>query len=685
MYAQQITFQKLYTSQGTASSLRTFDGKQVIDGGYVCTGVGNFSNVTRPFIQKCDCKGKFLWGKYFAPTSGANNIFMKVIETTDSHIVLMTNTGTFMAYNILIAKFDLQGNTIWKKVINTGIGNDFGQSIKPTKDGGYIICGGTNSYGTELVGGNFSDVYVIKLDPDANVEWTKTFGNAGAIDDAKDIIELKQGGYALTGSYINQECFKVFYANLDSLGNVNTLRVYGDTLSRNNGYVIQQDAAGDLFIFATTTMRAPIPNFNGDVDHWLLKINIAGDTLWTRAFNGTSNDGSDNSLSMCFASNGNLVLGTETMSYPSTGFTPNKQVSHRFDAAGNLLQSTGYNTTGSQYTRIHPAKDGGYTLTGFSTIGINTSFRTNIFKLDSALHSGCFENDLTSLTNVGVAPMFIKTAPYTSLNGFVIANNTFEGTYTIVDTVLCESFPLPNAAFTLIDTVCVGTTVTATMQEGYAVYAMVWQGTDTIQSNSTATHTFTAPGVYTVTAIVSNGCELATSTQVIVVTATPAFNIIATPNPAYWGQTVTLSTNEIGSNYLWSNSSTSNTIAVQDSGWYSVNANINGCAVQDSIFVQLLNASDTGYIYLPNAFTPNGDGDNDQYVYFVSPNYTLVSLSVYNRWGTQLFRTETPGAKWDGFYKGSSLDMDTYYVIALFSDNIKNKVVTIKQNVVLLR
>jgi gliding motility-associated-like protein len=70
------------------------------------------------------------------------------------------------------------------------------------------------------------------------------------------------------------------------------------------------------------------------------------------------------------------------------------------------------------------------------------------------------------------------------------------------------------------------------------------------------------------------------------------------------------------------------------------------------------------YYYIPNTFTPNADGMNDLFHPFSASemNYTL---SIYNRWGEELFVGENQG--WDGKYKGKVVKPDVYAWCLLFS------------------
>jgi gliding motility-associated-like protein len=80
-------------------------------------------------------------------------------------------------------------------------------------------------------------------------------------------------------------------------------------------------------------------------------------------------------------------------------------------------------------------------------------------------------------------------------------------------------------------------------------------------------------------------------------------------------------------------------------------------------------ACDGRLVYVPNAFSPNGDGEND--ILFVR---TLVTeellLRVFNRWGEMVFETTDKNVGWDGTFKGKLLDPDVYdyYIKAICID-----------------
>lgn len=69
------------------------------------------------------------------------------------------------------------------------------------------------------------------------------------------------------------------------------------------------------------------------------------------------------------------------------------------------------------------------------------------------------------------------------------------------------------------------------------------------------------------------------------------------------------------------------------------------------------------HIYVPDAFSPDGDGINDLF-FAVSDNVDLFSMSIYNRWGELMFTSSDISENWDGQFKGEKANQDAYvYVI----------------------
>ena len=97
-----------------------------------------------------------------------------------------------------------------------------------------------------------------------------------------------------------------------------------------------------------------------------------------------------------------------------------------------------------------------------------------------------------------------------------------------------------------------------------------------------------------------------------------------------------------------------------------------------AIDTQIVLASKICPIYIPNAFSPNGDGINDQFKLYAHGNFSgKLHLIVYNRWGSPVFQsagTDPSQIVWDGYYQGNKLSSGVYvYYLEVESDEGEKK------------
>ena len=88
-----------------------------------------------------------------------------------------------------------------------------------------------------------------------------------------------------------------------------------------------------------------------------------------------------------------------------------------------------------------------------------------------------------------------------------------------------------------------------------------------------------------------------------------------------------------------------------------------GCLTTDSLLVQVINSTEPGVIpalFVPKAWTPNGDGRNDILFPFTINISQLRYFRVFNRWGQLVFETKSLGNGWNGMFKGEKQPIDTY-------------------------
>jgi len=96
------------------------------------------------------------------------------------------------------------------------------------------------------------------------------------------------------------------------------------------------------------------------------------------------------------------------------------------------------------------------------------------------------------------------------------------------------------------------------------------------------------------------------------------------------------------------------------------------------------NVDYTDAIFVPSAFTPNGDGKNDIFKVGSISFQKLEEFRIFNRWGQEVFYTTDPKKGWDGTFNGQSQEMGVYnYIIRLAYPD--GKVDTYKGSVTLIR
>ena len=114
---------------------------------------------------------------------------------------------------------------------------------------------------------------------------------------------------------------------------------------------------------------------------------------------------------------------------------------------------------------------------------------------------------------------------------------------------------------------------------------------------------------------------------------------------------ITLDAGPDGASYAWfPGGETSRSIQVSSSGIFSVTVtNADGCKTFDQVEVK---DSCPMYVWMPDAFTPNGDNLNDVFLWKGNMKFRSYQFAVYNRWGAKMFETNDPATGWDGYYGG---------------------------------
>ncbi|MEO0019967.1 MAG: T9SS type A sorting domain-containing protein [candidate division WOR-3 bacterium] len=258
-----------------------FSVQQTADGGYIVAGytgpgyVGPYDF----YLVKTDSFGDTIWTRTYGGTE--DDMGSSVQQTFDGGFIIAGGTSSFGAggYDFYLVKTDSFGDTIWTRTYG-GEEADVGYSVQQTTDGGYIIAGGTRSFGAGGV-----DVYLVKTDSFGDTIWTRTYGGEED-DDARSVQQTTDGGYIVAGwtySFSTGDSADVYLIKTDANGDTIWTRTYGGEKNV-CGYGVQQTADGGYIIAGWTGIFS-----TGDsADVYLIKTDANGDTIWTRTYGSAS-------------------------------------------------------------------------------------------------------------------------------------------------------------------------------------------------------------------------------------------------------------------------------------------------------------------------------------------------------------------------------------------------------------
>jgi hypothetical protein len=203
-----------------------------------------------------------LWNQTYGGTGGEGCVDM--LQTGDGGYALTGSTNSFGAggLELWLIKTDASGNMQWNKTYG-GAGDDYGQCLAQSSDGGYVIGGVTSSYGA-----GSSDFWLLKTDGSGNMQWNQTYGGTGA-DGSTHFIETADGGYALVG-YVASSSRDAGLFKTDSAGNLQWNQTYGGTGTEVAYALLQTSDGGYLLTINTNSFGA------GGQDIWLVKTDALG-------------------------------------------------------------------------------------------------------------------------------------------------------------------------------------------------------------------------------------------------------------------------------------------------------------------------------------------------------------------------------------------------------------------------
>ena len=395
------------------------------DGGYIAVGRstssadGNISKTSEGsndyWLVKFDGQGTLLWDKLIG--GNEEDLPQDVIQNSNGEYIISGYSGSSQSgqvsdsshgnNDIWIVKVSETGNIISNTLLG-GSGDDFGQSISTTSDGGLVFAG----YSSSSASGNISepnkgatDYWIVKLDSLENIQWNKMYGG-DQTDIAMDIESTIDEGFILAGYSFSSSNGDVtdpshggsdfWLVKINAGGNMSWNKLLGGNgndfawdvqQTNDHGYIVvgysNSSASGDV----TDTLH-------GLNDYWITKLDSLGNIQWEKLLGGL---GDDRAFSVLQTSDGGFVVGGRSNSSGTGDVTDASQGGNDFwvvklDSMGNTDWDHLFGGSGSDIAvEVQELREGGFLIGGYSSSSnsgnvIETNHGNNdfwIIKLDA--------------------------------------------------------------------------------------------------------------------------------------------------------------------------------------------------------------------------------------------------------------------------------------------------------------
>ena len=639
-------FSTLYEGNAAYSNFQTIETSQndIVSVGNVLQVDGGFSYDA--WAYKLSSRGTVLWAKRYMPAGYNSGYFNSIVALPDGNYLIagrfsylkkrFPDNQTETIYSMtMIGKFDPYGNLVWMKMLlpyRTYVTSV--NSLTLTTNGDII---GT----MDVFGINFNQRFFFRMDQEANVKWC----TASKVDNIKQgsvTFKERRNGQILVSGWAYKSNLdnpliegQGFYLMALSPDNGRTLwsEAYYFTTSRQASFLsaslvqkITETDNGDLALFTS---------FSDSASFSLPPYTRKGLMLLTSAGgNFRKAIGFENGKPGCAIADAKPLAGDHHLLLLNDTQMP---VLAEVDKEGKITWHKGYGKVNgnlraaSVYVRPNQLQ--------IYSSGKGEVAMSNLLQTESKGELACMETP-SQLVSKDVSGLFTQEA----------ARFTTESEYMVLfETTLLG---LNRKAYMhRIETSCVISCCTNISSDTTSV-ALCNQPIYQLPDGTRAAES----GLYYQRHKTGNGCD-----------SIAYYNVQLNQSPRVClGEDVCIEGNDSivltatagFDRYNWMGvpgSDSTFTVRAQGLYWVSV-ANHCGNA-RDTI--QVYDVCDFP-VYMPNAFTPNGDGKNDLFRYPSSAKNRFIRLTIFNRWGEKLFETREAAKGWNGRLKGILQPVDSY-------------------------
>lgn len=263
-----------------------------------------------------------------------NDVAKSVIATSDGGFAVLGYTQSIDGdvtekssenYDYWLLKFNSEALLEWTKTYG-GSGDDRGNQLIQTSDGGYALIGYSDSSdGDVTINNGNRDFWVIKINATGAIIWEKSFGYSGA-DEGVSILETSDnhfvlsgvldvtasGGNGNTGRYSPSHAGGDYWSiKINASGDLVWSRFYGGSFTDNPAGIIENITSDLITVGGSDSNDVDISNNKGTYDFWVIKSSSSGAIIWEKSYGGSEIDEARGVIS---TDNGDHIIVGDTRS-----------------------------------------------------------------------------------------------------------------------------------------------------------------------------------------------------------------------------------------------------------------------------------------------------------------------------------------------------------------------------------
>ncbi|MFY0628926.1 MAG: hypothetical protein JXR05_01020 [Flavobacteriaceae bacterium] len=319
-----------------------------------------------------------------------NDVALSVVATSDGGFAVLGYTQssdgdvsnkTGDSFDYWLLKFDSNVNLEWNRTYG-GSGDDRGNDLIQTQDGGFAILGYSDSSDGDVSQNNGGrDIWLAKLNASGTLLWEKSFGFSG-VDQGTSLIETSDNHFLVSGVLdvtasnglgnfgrnFNRHAGGDYWAlKVSTSGDMVWSRYYGGSFTDTPARAIETNAGEFIIAGSSDSNDVDISNNKGSYDFWVVKSDAGGDMVWEKSFGGSEIDEARDIIS---SGDGNYVIVGDTRSNEQDVSSNNGAADlwvMKISEAGNLVWNRSIGGSSFDVARsVSATSDNGYIIAGSS-------------------------------------------------------------------------------------------------------------------------------------------------------------------------------------------------------------------------------------------------------------------------------------------------------------------------------